>query len=147
MKKVSLKRVHTIQFHLCNVLEMTAIKRRRAVEGHQRPWEGHWGGHGYRRAAWTLDPFRILTVVWTQTHMSCNSAWGQMHTCVHIHVHTGTHGRQARLEGWVLNTRGAPFPVRKPSKGRRGSLTYHSCVGLSSDPRAKCGQSQQMLMF
>ena len=46
---------------------MTAIKRRRAAEGYQRPRVGHWGGCGYRRAAWRLDPFRILTVVWTQS--------------------------------------------------------------------------------
>lgn len=126
---------------------MTAIKRLRAAAGYQRPRVGHWGGRGYRRAVWRLDPFRILTVVWTQTHMSCNSARGQVHTRVHIHVRMGTHGRRARLEGSVPNTRGAPFPVGKPSKGRGGSLTYHSCVGLSSDPRARCGQSRQTLMF
>ena len=72
----------TMWFHVCNVLEMTAVKRRRVVEGYQRPRVGHWGGHGYRRAAWRVDPSCILTVVWMQTHMSCNSAWYQIHTCV-----------------------------------------------------------------
>lgn len=96
----------TVWFHVCNVLEMAAVKRRSAVEGYQRPRVGHWGGRAYRRAAWRVDPSCILTAVWMQTHMS-RTVHGTKY--IHVCVHAGTHGRTGKTGGVGVSTRGCPF--------------------------------------
>ena len=123
----------------------TYTRARTHAHGNTR---AHTGTHGRTHAHRNTRAYtrtREHTGAHGNTHAHTGTH-GRTQELTGVHAHTGTHGRQARLEGWVPGTRGAPCPVSvgKPSRGCGDSLYYHSCVGLSGDPKAKCGRSQQV---